>query len=205
MSSSPMTIGVVGTGVIGSSWIGLFLARGHKVLVSSPSKGSDKRLEEHLKSIWPTLKERGLAPGASLSNYKFVGTSLKEHYKDVDFIQENAPERVDLKNDLIAEIDAGYTCVTSSLGPRWAVNGPLESNALSSGGGADGFRHYLEHLGPAMQGWLKDMQANSMVYDTKSLDELSASVNKELQGGNIQEVERRRDQLLLRILCLKEE
>ncbi|OMH34206.1 3-hydroxyacyl-CoA dehydrogenase NAD-binding domain-containing protein [Tersicoccus sp. Bi-70] len=38
--------------------------------------------------------------------------------------------------------------VTASLGPRWAVHGPLASFHL--GGGAGGVRHMLDHLGPGM-------------------------------------------------------
>lgn len=82
------TVGVVGTGVIGASWTGLFLAQGLKVLVSDPAAGAGQKLSEHLHSIWPTLEKLGLAQGASLSNYEFVGASLKDHYDKVDFVQE---------------------------------------------------------------------------------------------------------------------
>lgn len=82
------TVGVIGTGVIGSSWTGLFLAHGLRVLVSDPAPGAEQKLEAYLQGIWPSLKEIGLAPNASLSNYRFVGDSLKEHYAEVDFIQE---------------------------------------------------------------------------------------------------------------------
>ncbi|GJN86964.1 hypothetical protein PLIIFM63780_010546 [Purpureocillium lilacinum] len=100
------TIGVVGTGVIGASWTGLFLAHGLRVLVSDPAPKAEKKLAEHLQAIWPTLKTLGLSSNASLSNYQFVGTNLGKYYADVDFIQENAPERVDLKTKLLGEIDA---------------------------------------------------------------------------------------------------
>jgi len=88
---SPMairTIGVVGTGVIGASWTGLFLAHGLRVLVSDPAPKAEKKLAEHLQAIWPTLKTLGLSSNASLSNYQFVGTNLGKYYADVDFIQE---------------------------------------------------------------------------------------------------------------------
>jgi 3-hydroxyacyl-CoA dehydrogenase len=48
--------------------------------------------------------------------------------------------------ELTCVLDA---CVTTSIGPRWAVVGPLLANAMGGGGGSDGFRHLLEHLGPA--------------------------------------------------------
>jgi 3-hydroxyacyl-CoA dehydrogenase len=118
------TVGVVGTGVIGASWTGLFLAHGLRVLVADPSPDAADKLASYLKSIWPALQEIGLSDGASLDNYQFVGASLGEHYDKVDFIQEvciiarismnlikrltlreNAPEKPELKLKLLAEID----------------------------------------------------------------------------------------------------
>jgi 3-hydroxyacyl-CoA dehydrogenase len=82
------TIGVVGTGVIGASWTGLFLAHGLRVLVADPSPDAADKLASYLKNIWPALQELGLSEGASIDNYEFVGASLGEHYSKVDFIQE---------------------------------------------------------------------------------------------------------------------
>jgi 3-hydroxyacyl-CoA dehydrogenase len=82
------TVGVVGTGVIGASWTGLFLAHGLRVLVADPSPDAAEKLASYLKSIWPALQDIGLSDGASLDNYQFVGASLGEHYSKVDFIQE---------------------------------------------------------------------------------------------------------------------
>lgn len=81
-------VGVVGTGVIGASWTALFLAHGLYVLVSDPAPGAEERLSEYLQDVWPSLQQLGLHPNASLSNYTFVGKSLDDHCKMVDFIQE---------------------------------------------------------------------------------------------------------------------
>jgi 3-hydroxyacyl-CoA dehydrogenase len=88
MSPNIKSVGVVGTGVVSSSWIGLFLSQGLQVLVSDPAPGAEEALASYIKSIWPTLEEIGLADGASLSNYRFVGASLEKYYDVVDFIQE---------------------------------------------------------------------------------------------------------------------
>lgn len=82
------SVGIIGAGVIGASWAALFLSRGLQVLVSDPQPDADKKLAEHLKAFWPELEELGLAPGASLDNYRFVGKSLQRYYAHVDFIQE---------------------------------------------------------------------------------------------------------------------
>ena len=82
------TVGVIGTGVIGASWTGLFLAHGLRVLVSDPAPNAESKLRTYLESIWPTLQDVGLSPNASLSNYQFVGASMQQHYSELDFVQE---------------------------------------------------------------------------------------------------------------------
>ncbi|THY18850.1 putative hydroxyacyl-CoA dehydrogenase [Aureobasidium pullulans] len=76
-------------------------------------------------------------------------------------------------------------CVTSSLGPRWAVVGLLLANAMGGGGGSDGFRHLLEHLGPASKEWIEDMNAHTFGWNTESLDALTKSVGEEFDGKYI--------------------
>ena len=88
MASYIKTVGVCGTGVIGASWTGLFLAKGMRVLVSDPAPGAHEKLDAHLNDMWPVLQRIGLVPGASLSNYEFVGASLDERLGEVDFVQE---------------------------------------------------------------------------------------------------------------------
>lgn len=106
--STIKTVGVVSTGVIGSSFIALFLSHGLRVLVCSPSGSpiAKSKLASYLERIWPTIPPQSLSQGASLSNYEFVGTSFEGYYDQIDFIQENTPERLDLKRALLASLDA---------------------------------------------------------------------------------------------------
>lgn len=110
------TVGVVSTGVIGSSFVALFLQHGLRVLVCSPSGSpqSAPQLASYLARVWPTLDPASLAPGASLSNYEHLGSSSSAtdalfdgRYAEIDFIQECAPERPALKRALLARLDAG--------------------------------------------------------------------------------------------------
>lgn len=77
------------------------------------------------------------------------------------------------------------------------------SNAMGGGGGTDGFKHLLEHLGPATKTWLDDMREHAFQFNNESLDSLSASVGKELEGKDVQALEAERDRLLVEILRLK--
>ena len=56
-------------------------------------------------AAWPAMARRGLAPGASPSRLTFHDR-LEDCVAGADFVQENAPEREALKQDLLARIDA---------------------------------------------------------------------------------------------------
>ncbi len=81
------TVGVVGTGVIGSSWITLFLAKGLKVVVSDPAPGSLGMLKSYIAREWASMQKLGLAAGANQSNFEFV-EDVSDYLAEVDFIQE---------------------------------------------------------------------------------------------------------------------
>jgi 3-hydroxyacyl-CoA dehydrogenase len=98
-------IGIVGAGVIGASWAAYFLARGFDVVATDPAEGAEKRLRALVYSYWSTLEKLGLREGASLGRLTF-SANLNEALKGADFVQENGPERLDIKRDLIAAIDA---------------------------------------------------------------------------------------------------
>ncbi|MCJ1417196.1 hypothetical protein MMC32_003536 [Xylographa parallela] len=312
MSTNIKTVGVVGTGVIGASWTALFLAKGLKVIVSDPAPGAEEKLAAYLEKQWPVLERIGVSLSASLSNYKFV-SDIDSHLKSVDFVQENAPERVDFKRKLIANIDAktrsdviiassssgipssqfigdckqnprrvlighpfnpphliplveivphpgtedkytklatefyaslgkhpvvlrqespGFianrlqaaigneayslvqrgivsakdldTCVTSGLGLRWALTGPLMTNVLGGGGGATGFKHLLEHLGPGVQAWTKDMNEHAFQWTPENIESLEASVGDWLKTTDVTAVESERDDVIISLMKLKD-
>ena len=98
-------VAIVGTGVIGASWASLFLAKGLEVVATDPAPGAEERLRDFIAGAWPVLTRLGLAPGASPSNLTFTA-NLAEALADVDFVQENGPERVDFKRDLYRQLDA---------------------------------------------------------------------------------------------------
>lgn len=98
-------IAIVGTGVIGASWAAQFLAKGLDVVATDPAPGAETRLREFVAQAWPALERLGLAPRASQARLSF-NADLGEALKDVDFVQENGPERIDFKQQLYGQIDA---------------------------------------------------------------------------------------------------
>ena len=112
-------VGVIGTGVIGASWAAWFLARGYEVSACDPMPGAQERLREAVARHWPVLEGMGLADGASPARLR-VSADLAEALQGVDFVQENGPEREDLKVALFRDMDAllapGVILASSSSG-----------------------------------------------------------------------------------------
>jgi carnitine 3-dehydrogenase len=98
-------VGIVGTGVIGASWAAYYLARGLDVGATDPADGAEGRLRRLVDEYWPALEQAGLTSGASQERLTF-STTLEGAVRGAEFIQENGPERLDIKRDLIAKIDA---------------------------------------------------------------------------------------------------
>ena len=101
----PGRIAVVGTGVIGASWAAYFLAKGFDVAATDPAAGAENRLRTLVDGFWPALEHVGLAAGASRSRLRF-DPDIMGAVEGCAFIQENGPERVDVKRDLLAKISA---------------------------------------------------------------------------------------------------
>ncbi|CAB3729814.1 3-hydroxyacyl-CoA dehydrogenase NAD-binding domain-containing protein [Achromobacter kerstersii] len=99
-------VAIVGAGTIGASWAALFLAHGLEVVVSDPASDAEAQTRVRVAAAWPVLKELGrVAEGASSDALHFE-PDLTAALADVDFVQENAPEREDFKIDLFARMDA---------------------------------------------------------------------------------------------------
>ena len=100
-------IAVIGTGVIGSGWIIRFLAHDKKVIAFDKDIRLKKKIILEIKRTWPYVKKLFNKKKLKLKNFKYV-TSLKEALKDVDFVQECAPENYKLKTKLM-EIVGKYS------------------------------------------------------------------------------------------------
>jgi len=99
------TVLCVGAGVIGGGWAAYFLARGYRVVAWDPAADAEPRLRHLVDRAWPALTELGLSAGASTANLA-VEPDLCAACAQADFVQESAPEDLDLKRSLLARIDA---------------------------------------------------------------------------------------------------
>ena len=300
------TIAVVGTGVIGASWAAYFLAKGFDVAATDPADGAEKRLRTLVDGFWPALEHIGLAAGASRSRLRF-DPDIARAVEGCAFIQENGPERVDVKRNLLARISAvapsdsliatsssgilisdiqdaaaypervllghpfnpphliplvevvggrmtsegaikkaltfygsigkkpihirrevkGHvanrlqaalwreafylveqgiasvedvdTAIAHGPGLRWALLGPFLNLHLS--GGAGGIAHVLEHLGPPLESWWRELGNVTLNEDLNGA--IARGVTEELGAADLAHLTSQRDDMLLALLRLK--
>lgn len=97
---------IIGAGSVGAGWASLYLARGLDVVAYDPSPGAELRAIKFIEDAWDALLELGLAQSHKppFNRIRFVGGAA-EAIASCDVIQESAPERLDLKNRLLAELD----------------------------------------------------------------------------------------------------
>ena len=97
-------VAVIATGVIGASWTALFLSQGLDVVATDPAPDAEDRLRDAVAAAWPVLEQVGLAAGASPDRLTFTA-DVREAVTDAEFVQENGPEREDLKGALFETLD----------------------------------------------------------------------------------------------------
>ncbi len=95
---------VIGAGVIGSSWAALFLAAGLQVDVYEPAENGEASVRAYIENAWPTLEKLGLTKNGDPDAITFHSTATAA-VANAQFVQENVPERLSLKNKLFAEIE----------------------------------------------------------------------------------------------------
>ena len=104
--SSVHRIGVIGAGTIGASWAAYFLARGMDVQAWDPAPDAEGSLRAFVAGAWPALDGLGaVVDGASPDRLSFHPDPAAA-VAGVGFVQESAPEKLDLKRALYAEIGA---------------------------------------------------------------------------------------------------
>lgn len=102
----PRRIGLVGTGSVGSGWAAIYLARGYQVVACDPAPDAEDRLRAFVADTWDALQRIGFAtadrvPDGNISFARDAGAVAASS----DFVQENAPEDLALKQKVYSEIE----------------------------------------------------------------------------------------------------
>lgn len=101
----PQAVGLLGSGVIGGGWAARFLLHGVDVRLFDPDPAAERKVGEMLGSARRAYRRLTLAPWPAEGRLDIVG-SIAEAVDGVDLVQESVPERLELKQRLLAEADA---------------------------------------------------------------------------------------------------
>jgi carnitine 3-dehydrogenase len=299
-------VAIVGCGVIGASWAAHYLAQGFDVVATDPAPDAEKSLRTLVTSFWPALERIGLKPGASMDRLYFHA-DLATAVTGAGFVQENGPERIDIKRAMLATIDGAVgpdtliasstsgilisdiqdaakrpervllghpfnpphliplvevvggrltsaeavsralkfytavgkrpihirkevkghvanrlqaalwreafylvnqgiasvtdidTAISQGPGLRWALLGPFMNLHLS--GGAGGIGHVIDHLGPPIESWWRDL--GDLSFSPAIRKEAVDGIESELKSFNLAGLNTQRDDVLLSLMALK--
>ena len=92
------------------------------------------------------------------------------------------------------------TAIANGPGLRWALLGPFATQHLS--GGPGGLGHVLEHLGPAMDDYWRDLLPTRMTDDVKAA--VLEGSRAATASWDLDAVTRERDELLVKLLQLRD-
>ena len=95
------TIGLLGGGVIGGGWAARFVLNGYDVKIYDVDPQAKRKIGEVMANARRAYAKLTLAPLPIEGKITFVETP-EEAVTGVDFVQESAPERVELKQELLA-------------------------------------------------------------------------------------------------------
>lgn len=117
-------VAVIGTGLIGSSWATLFASKNLNVKIYDINREALNLAEARIKENYNFLINEKVYTEKEVDNFIsdiVYTTSIEEAVKDADFIQENGPDRIEIKRSIFHEIEtyapatAIYATSTSSL------------------------------------------------------------------------------------------
>ncbi|HVE18396.1 MAG TPA: 3-hydroxyacyl-CoA dehydrogenase NAD-binding domain-containing protein, partial [Ilumatobacteraceae bacterium] len=115
-------IGLLGGGVIGGGWAARFLLNGHDVVMFDPDPEAPRKVGEVLANARRANAKLTRAPWPAEGKLQIV-TAVEEAVDGAYFVQESAPERLELKQQLfatasrVAGADVVFGSSTSGLLP----------------------------------------------------------------------------------------
>ena len=99
------TVAIIGCGLIGSAWAAYFLSRGLAVRAYDTHPEGKARLRAIVADALDDLSKLGASAEVSPEALSYY-TDISDAVRGADYIQENAPEKIELKQALLGEIDA---------------------------------------------------------------------------------------------------
>src|ERR1019366_4001432 len=106
MAGTERNVAIVGVGLIGRAWAAIFARAGWNVRLTDPHVPTLAAAPRPIREELHALARHGLAdnPDGAVARVS-VAASLREAVMDVEFVQENGPEKVEEKKIIFAELD----------------------------------------------------------------------------------------------------
>ena len=102
---SELSITLLGAGTIGASWAALFLSYKTKVMIYDPSREALTKVKPNIEHAWQSLNT--LDP--TLKDIPWSNLTLHQNLASItsvpDWVQENAPDRLELKQSLLQQAE----------------------------------------------------------------------------------------------------
>lgn len=102
-----MRVAVIGAGLIGQAWAMVFAAGGNEVRVWDANDSALANAMSLIRGQLDELQEQGLVDDARAAADRLVAcATLEDALQGVAYVQENLPERVELKREVFAHMDS---------------------------------------------------------------------------------------------------
>lgn len=116
------TVAVIGGGLIGISWSALFLAHGYNVALYEPAEAARIGISEKIRITMVQIAQ--LSPALPEVGALNLAENLQAAVAGAIWVQENAPENVQLKREIYAAVEAaapeGITIASSTSSLVWS-------------------------------------------------------------------------------------
>ena len=101
------TVAIVGAGLIGRAWANVFARAGWDVRLWDPDAAALAAAPRLIEEALHDVAKHGLAKDAAAAARRVTtAATLEEAVGDAEFVQENGPERVEVKREVFARLDA---------------------------------------------------------------------------------------------------
>src|SRR5437868_8528831 len=104
MAELPTAVGLLGGGVIGGGWAARFVLNGIDVRMFDPDPDAPRKIGEIVDNARHAFGRLTLVPLPPEGTLTFVANA-EDAVESAFFVQESAPEREDVKRELLAAVD----------------------------------------------------------------------------------------------------
>jgi 3-hydroxyacyl-CoA dehydrogenase len=105
-------------------------------------------------------------------------------------------EAIHLVTEGVVSVADADAAIAYGPGLRWALMGPHLTFHMAGGDG--GMKHFMDHLGPALQSWMDEL--GTPMLDAKTQKAIIDGVTEEAAGRSMDDLRRWRDRKLIEIL-----